>query len=135
MMKVLAAVGIALAVMVGTFGKAATREEPGSPPATTHRVHVFYVGAVCYVNPAHLSVAYGDTIVWRDLTGKNVGIFFPRPLAPRREVIRLGARQTTDALVVNRETARPGLYPYAAFCEATSTWAEGSHPMIIVDGD
>lgn len=138
MRRSLAALGIALAVLVATCGEASTRAESRSRSRQVHKVHVFYLGSVCYVNPAHLSVALGDTIVWTDLTKGNVTIFFPR--SPRThgrfEVISLqGGRSTTPLMVTSDKERGPGVYPYQAFCEATGTWAEGSHPTVIVNGE
>ena len=93
----------------------------------------------CAVVPPYAIVSVGDTVTWKNRTGDDIIVHFPHDnffgvsVPPRVDIKILDGNAITTAGVAN-PAAGPRHFPYAVFCSATRSFAEGnSNPQIIVE--
>ena len=101
----------------------------------------------CKVVPPYAMVANGDTIAWKNRTGAPVVLFFPHdsvfgsdppfnhgiPHNHEHSPTRPNPGGPVRAAVAGQVIGAN--LPFAVYCEATNTFAEGnSQPEIIIEG-
>jgi hypothetical protein len=95
-------------------------------------------GQVCKATPGHRKVKNGQRVKWTNHTGGDVIVFFPHDKIFGGSSVHFHHKihdnhDYEPPKAVSGQT-KGDLFPYAVYCAATNSFAEGgSNPEIIID--